>query len=235
MKSTPMLAAALIFFAGDGGAAPTYESYDAFYASQPDAVFRDPIRSDPRTAYAYPDKPDLHIELRSELEGKTVIVEVAGNRLRVNGKVYRFAHATTFPGEYASDILPTSAAVFLAERTDHQPALLCVEGNSNGSGETDRHTQIYLLIDPMGQKEKVAFLHLPSLLSSCRAVVSTKREGISFPKNTYLFDDVQELRIGLLMTYYSFKQRRFTPTGKAIHLTFVQPDAPFQFSPRGSK
>lgn len=235
MKLVSILAATLMLFAGEDAAAVVYESYDAFYAKQPDAIFRDPIREDAHTAYAFPDKPGLHIELRSKLEGRAVIVEVAEHGLTVNGKVYRFARATTFPGEHASKIIPTSAEVFLAERTAHRPGLLCMEGNGSGSGEAGRHTQIYLLIDPMRSRGQVTFLHLPSLLSSCRAVASTKRGGISFPKNSYLFDDAQERRIGLQMTYYSFERERFARTGKMINLAFIQPEAPFQFSPQDDR
>ncbi|WER45217.1 hypothetical protein CupriaWKF_13005 [Cupriavidus sp. WKF15] len=232
MKSASILAATLILLAGDCIAAPAYESHDAFYADQAGAVFHDPIRSDAGIAYAYPDKPGIYIQLRSELEGKPVNIEVAGNRVIVNGRVYRFSRATTFPGEHALDIVPTSALVFLAQRTDYRPPLLCVEGHSNRSGEAGRHTQIYLLIDPIRQNGKATFLHLPSLLSACRAVVSTRSGGISFPKNSYLFDDAREARVGLQLDYYSFERGRFTPTGTVIHLKFSQPDNPFAFSPQ---
>jgi hypothetical protein len=86
-----------------------------------------------------------------------------------------------------------------------------MQGGSDGSGESDRYTQIYLLINPLAPKGKATFLHLPSLLSSCRAILETKDGKLAFPRNSYLFGDAQESRVGLLVSYYTFEDRRFPP------------------------
>jgi hypothetical protein len=105
-----------------------------------------------------------------------------------------------------------------------------MQGGSDGSGEADRYTQIYLLVNPLDPKGKATFLHLPSLLSSCRAVSTTKDGKLVFPRNSYLFDKAQESRVGLLVSYYTFEDRRFAPTLDEIRLRFTRPEIPFQFS-----
>lgn len=54
--------------------------------------------------------------------------------------------------------------------------------------------------------------------------------GLVFPKNSYLFDDAQEFRVGLLMSYYTFENQRFVPVPNEIRLRFTRPEIPFQFS-----
>jgi hypothetical protein len=230
MKSALVLAMALVAFAGGVHAAGTYESYDAFYAAQPSAVFGDPIKSKPGIAYSYPGEKGIHTELRATMGGKAVRVALAEDHITVNGRTYRYSRAVTFPGEHPSDIYPPTADVFLASRTNAHPAVLCMQGGSDGSGECDRYTQIYLLINPLAPKGKATFLHLPSLLSSCRAVLETKDGKLAFPRNSYQFDDARESRVGLLVSYYTFEDRRFTPILNEIRLRFSQPEIPFRFS-----
>jgi hypothetical protein len=230
MKSALFLAAALSALAGGAHAAGTYQSYDAFYAAQPGVVFGDPINSKPGVVYSSQGEKGIRTELRVMLEGKSVQVAVAEDRITINGRTYRYASAATFPGEHPSDIYTPTADVFLTSRTNAHPALLCVQGDSNGSGESDRHKQIYLLVNPLAPGSRVKFLHLPSLLSSCRAVLETKEGKLAFPKNSYLFDNAQESRVGLLVSYYTFEDRRFTPILNKIRLRFSHPEIPFQFS-----
>ncbi|CAN0617658.1 conserved exported protein of unknown function [Burkholderia multivorans] len=230
MKATLMLAATLVAFTAGARAAEVYDSYDVFYAAQPGAVFGDPIKHDAGAAYSYPGESGLHTERRATLGASAVRIDLAPDRITVNDKTYRFARAIAFQGEYASDIHPASAKVLTAPKVKGRPAVLCVEGGSNGSGESDRHRQIYLLVNPLASKGKATFLHLPSLLSSCRAVLATKDGRLVFPKNSYLFDDAQETRVGLLMSYYTFENRRFVPALNAIRLRFTRPEIPFQFS-----
>lgn len=230
MKCVVILAATLAAMASRAGAAEAYDSYEAFYAAQSGTVFRDSVKFDAGAVYSYPGEAGIHTERRATLGGKAVRVDVAQDRIAINGETYRFTRATDFPGEYASEIDPASADVFLAERTNSHSAALCVEGSSNGSGESDRHKQIYLLMSPLASRSNATFLHLPSLLSSCRAVLETEDGKLAFPRNSYLFDDAQDSRIGLLVSYYTFDDRRFVPTAREIRLRFSQPDIPFRFS-----
>lgn len=223
------LATAMAAFASRAHAAATYESYDAFYAAQPGAVFGEPIPAKPGVVYSNPSEKGIHTERLATLEGKAVHVELGEDHVTVNGRNYRYANAATFPREHPSDISPQTADVFLAARTNTHPAVLCMQGDSDGSGEADRHTQIYLLVGPFGSKGKATFLHLPSLLSSCRAVLETK-DGLAFPRNSYLFDSAQESRVGLLVSYYTFEDPRFVRTRHEIQLRFSQPEIPFRFS-----
>lgn len=71
---------------------------------------------------------------------------------------------------------------------------------------------------------------VPSLLSSCPAVSKTKDGKLVFPRNSYLLDDARESRVGLLVSYYAFEGRRFTPVLNEIRLRFTHPEVPFQFS-----
>ncbi len=53
---------------------------------------------------------------------------------------------------------------------------------------------------------------------------------LAFPSNSYLYDEAREARVGLLMSYYTFEDRRFVPALNEIRLLFKQPEIPFQFS-----
>jgi len=235
MKIKAMLAV-VVTLSGSAWAAQSYDSYDEFYSAQPGAVFGDPITQDVDSIeqnagviYSHPGKPGIFTKLQARLERKTLNIELWGNRVVVNGKIYRFARAITFPGEHVSDIFPQSTKVFVAPRTETHPPLLCIEGHGSGSGEAaSRYQQISLLVDPLARKP--TFLHLPSLLSTCRGIVSTKDGKLAFPKNRYIFDDAQESRVGLSMSYYTFENRRFVPALNNIRLRFMQPEIPFQFS-----
>ena len=224
------LAAVLATLAGTTRASETYESYDAFYATRPGAVFSHPIKPKPALAYSYMEENGIHTELRATLDGKAIRIAVAKDHMTVNGKTYRFARAVTFPGEHPSDIYPPGADVFLASGTSSHRASLCLEGDSSGSGESNRHKQIYLLVDPAASGRKAVLLHLPSLLSSCRAVAEIRSGKLAFPSNRYLFDNAEESRIGLHVRYYTFENGRFVRTGDEIRLRFVEPEIPFRFS-----
>jgi hypothetical protein len=39
--------------------------------------------------------------------------------------------------------------------------------------------------------------------------LETKDGKLAFPRNSYLFGDAQESRVGLLVSYYTFEDRRF--------------------------
>jgi hypothetical protein len=230
MKSLAMCAGALSLFASTAYAVGVYEDYDSFYAAQPHTVFAAPIKVDSGVAYSVQGQPGVFTELQSRLDGSSLHISVWEDRITVNGKTYRFAKATTFPGEHPSIIYPQSADVFLTSRSKGRPGLLCLQGHGSGSGEAGRYTQIYLLVDPLAAKSKATFLHLPSLLSSCRAVVENGPGEITFPKNSYLYDDKHEARVGLLLSYYTFEKRRFTKTDDEIRLRFTEPEIPFRFS-----
>ncbi|APR34194.1 hypothetical protein [Paraburkholderia sp. SOS3] len=223
-------AGALGIAAGNAFAERVYEDYDPFYAAQPHTVFAAPIKFDSGVVYSIQGEPGIFTKLRSRLDGKSLRVWVWEDRIMINGKTYRFADATHFPGEHSSFIYPGSADVFQASQARGRPALLCVQGHGSASGEADRYTQIYLLIDPLAPKSKASFLRLPGLLSSCRAVVENEAGKVAFPKNSYLYNDKHEARVGLLLSYYTFGQRRFVKSGDEIRLRFADAEIPFRFS-----
>lgn len=233
MKSAVMLLAALaVLSSGSACAARVYADYDAFYAAQPGAVFDAPIGqpAGPLKLYSDVGQEGSYAELRSTLNGKPIRIEVGGNRITVNGKTYRFARAITFPDEHVTDIYPENANVFVADGTSNRPSVLCVEGYGSGSGEADRYQQIFLLVNPLARQP--TFLHLPGLLSSCRAVRATRDGKLAFPKNRYLFDDAQESRVGLLVSYYTFEHSRFVHAAalKQLRLRFARAEMLFEFS-----
>jgi hypothetical protein len=221
--------ATIIAFSETSRSAETYTRYEDFYAERPGALFEGPIKFDRGVAYTLPNEAGSHVQIQSSIEGKSVRITVAPDRVTFNGRTYRFVDAVAFPGEHPTNIYPLSADVFLAPQTKDHPTVFCMQGGSNGSGEANRHTQIYLLTDPLMHKGKSSFLHLPSLLSSCRAISIAQDGKIVFPKNTYLFDDQQESRVGLMLSYYTFEGRRFTPIHRDIRLRFAHPEVPFQF------
>ncbi|MEM5427197.1 hypothetical protein [Cupriavidus oxalaticus] len=233
MKFITSVLVLIPFLGGTAQVAEAYDDYNAFYASRPGAIFDQPVEADHDTLYS--DRKGIHATLTGPINGKIAHISVYANHVTINGKSFSYSRAITFPGEHASPIDPGSAAVFVTSRTRARPSVLCVEGDSNGSGEADRHKQIYLLIDPLAHQGKPSFLHLPSLFSSCRAIRKTKNTRLAFPKNTYLFDSAEKSRVGLLISYYTFTNQRFVPTPDAIRLRFAQPEIPFEFSLEADK
>lgn len=237
MKIVTILAMAVAVLARDA-AAESYDSYDAFYAARPGAVFRAPVgrEGDANTPgahvlYTYPGKSGAFTTLRVSLGRKVRDIEVWQDRIVLDGRTFRFARSTAFPGEYVSDIFPDSADVYVAERTGTHPLLICVEGHGSASGEAaSRYQQVFLMVDPLARKPTL--LQLPGLLSSCQAIVVTSDGKLAFPKNSYLFDDEHAVRTGLLVEYYTFEGRRFARTHDALRLGFNTPENPFQFSLR---
>ena len=228
MSVPTSLASFLIVISAAAHGSQAFDSYDAFYQSRPGAVFGEPVAHPSSVVYSYPGKPGLFAEMQATLGNKAIRIEVGQDRIAVNGNVFRFARAVSFPGEQPLDIYPGTAEVFAASSASDRPALLCVEGSGSGSGEASRHQQVFLLVDPLSRKP--VFLHLPSLLSSCRAVLKTPENKLAFPNNSYLFDDAHNARAGLLVSYYTYERGRFSPTGDEIRLRFSPPEVPFQFS-----
>jgi hypothetical protein len=228
MRIATMLAAALAAVSTGAYAAQTYDGYDAFYAAQPGAVFSEPLKQETGLVFSRPSKEGTYTDLHTGFAGKATKIQVASNHITVNGRTYSFARATTLPNEPAGNIYPDTANVFVAARAGNRPPILCIEGQGSGSGEADRYQQIFLLVDPLNRRP--TFLHLPPLLSSCRAIVATKNGQLAFPKNSYLLDEAQGARIGLLVSYFTFKGGHFTPTNSEVRLRFVRPENPFKFS-----
>jgi hypothetical protein len=228
MKVTAVIAAAFAAVSTGSYATEIYDSYDAFYSAQAGAVFNEPIKRDTGVVYSRAAEEGSYTVLHATLAGKAFRIHVAANHITVNGRAYTFAGATTLPNEPVGNIYPDAVNVFISKRAGNRPALLCVDGHGSGSGEADRYQQIFLLVDPLGPKP--IFLHLPALLSSCRAIVATKEGQLAFPKNSYLLDEAQGARTGLLVSYLTFEGGHFTPTGNAIRLRFASPENPFKFS-----
>ncbi|MCC8403199.1 hypothetical protein LJ655_15100 [Paraburkholderia sp. MMS20-SJTN17] len=228
MKITAMLAAALATASIGAYAAGTYDSYDAFYTVQAGAMFSEPIKQEAGVVYSQPGDEGAHIELHTTFSGRVIRIQVAPDHITVNDRTYRFTRATKFPHEPIGNIYPDTANVFMAKQADNRRPVLCVEGHGSGSGEADRYQQIFLLVDPFGRKP--TFLHLPALLSSCRAIVEMEGGQLAFPKNSYLFDEAQNARIGLLVSYFTFERGQFKQTNKEIRLFFASPENPFKFS-----
>ena len=185
MKSVVLLIAALTTLSGCAHAAQSYDDYDVFYAAQPGAVFGAPIKQpvEPLRLYSYVGEQGVHMELRSTLDGKAVRIEVARNRITVNDKTYRFARATTFPGEYGIDIHPDNVNVFLAARTSNRPSLLCMEGYGSGSGEAGRHQQIFLLVKEsnLKYKEVAELLNISVKTVEAQMSIALKKISLSVP------------------------------------------------------
>jgi hypothetical protein len=209
-------------------AAQFYDGYDAFYTSRVGAVFGEPIRRDTGVVYSQQDGEAIYTDWRATLAGKEMRIRVSPNRITVNGRIYNFLRSATLPDERVASIYPETANVFLAAKTEKHLALLCMEGHSSGSGEANRYRQIFLLLNPPGRDP--TFLHLPGLLSSCRAVLATSDGQLAFPRNSYLVDEVQGTRVGLLVSYFTFERRSFMPTNNKVRLRFVSPENPFKFS-----
>ncbi|WP_322014327.1 hypothetical protein [Paraburkholderia sp. J12] len=231
MKISTFIVATLCVVSTGCHAERRYSDYDVFYAGQPGALFKTPVNQDRSAVYANSGGGGIYTDVQATIGGKPVKIQVGSNYLSINRKRYRFAQAAIFPGEHVTELYPNAADIFIAQRAGNVPPLLCLEGHGNGSGEADRYQQVYLLVDPLGRKgRKPEFLHLPSLLSSCRAVLKTADDRIAFPKNDYLVDERQGTRVGLLVSYFTYEHGSFMPTNDTIRLRFVSPDNPFQFS-----
>lgn len=227
MKIFKILLTVSSFISTYAYAEKTYDDYDVFYADQSGGIFKTPLKQDRTNVYSNSNEDGIYTESRATINGRSVKIQVASSYLSIDNKTYRFAQATIFPDEHSGEIYPGAAKVFIAESPDNRSPLLCLEGHGSGSGEADRHQQIFLLINPLGHKP--VFLHLPGLLSSCRAVLATHNGQMAFPKNRYLWDAVRDARTGLQISYYTFEHGRFNPTNKKIDLRFVTPENPFIF------
>jgi len=228
MRLATMLAVALAAVSTGAYAAQTFDGYDAFYTAQAGAVFSEPVKHEAGILHSQPGEEGAYTDLHATVAGTATRIQVAPNHITINGRAYKFARAITLPNEPVGNIYPASANVFIATSVGNRPPLLCVEGHGSGSGEADRYQQIFLLVDPLGRRP--TFLHLPALLSSCRAIVATKDGQLAFPKNSYLFDEAQGTRTGLLVSYFTFERGHFTPTNNEIRLRFASPENPFKFS-----
>ncbi|WP_321910158.1 MULTISPECIES: hypothetical protein [unclassified Paraburkholderia] len=204
-----------------------YDDYDAFYADQPGAIFKTPLKQDRRNVYSNFGENGIYAEIRATINGRPARIQVASGHISINKKTYRFAQAITFPNEHTGDIYPGTAEVFIAKGLDNRSPLLCLEGHGSGSGEANRRQQIFLLMNPFGHQP--VFLHLPGLLSSCRAVLATHNGQVVFPQNSYVWNATQDARTGLQISYFAFERGRFAPTSKKINLRFVTPENPFTF------
>lgn len=208
-------------------AAQTYDDYDAFYSVQAGALFGEPVRHESGILYSRPGEEGAYAEFHATIAGTATRIQVASNHITINGRAHKLARAITPPNERVGNIYPANSNVFIATSEGNRPPLLCVEGHGGGSGEADRYQQIFLLVGPLSRRP--TFLHLPALLSSCRAIVATKDGKIAFPKNSYLFDEAQGIRTGLLVSYITFERGHFTATNNEIRLRFVSPENPFKF------
>lgn len=210
-----------------------YEDYETFYMAQSRRLFEEPIEwSDRNALYVETDKEGVFNEGAVKWMGRKYDFRLYGNHFRLRGKRYLLRDAKAFKNEFPSDIDPSTAEAFVGGASASKNAL-CVEGYSNGSGEkASRHVQVYLLlVSPQGQE---TFLHLPSLLSSCRAIVLSEDGEILFPSNSYLpegwFLHEDGKRTGLLLSYFTYKKNRFIKTDRRIELKFETEEVPFVFS-----
>ncbi|TDN61607.1 hypothetical protein [Paraburkholderia sp. BL10I2N1] len=216
MRFKIVSAAILAAFAVCSQAARIYSNYDSFYAAQPGAVFSDPVKRDSSVVYSDSGERGVYTEMQGALNGEKVSIRIADRSITINGSNYRFADATTFPGEHRSNLNPQSVDVFLATPTGSPISIMCLQGDTVGSGEADRHKQVYLLVNPFARKGKPTFLHLPSLFASCRAVLLTKDAKLVFPKNSYLFDNAEEARVPAPVVW-----TRFCSSGGQLHQPFL--------------
>jgi hypothetical protein len=129
IKPTILLVTALATISlGNAHAEETYESYDAFYAARPGAVFGDPIESESGVAYSVPGKQGVHTELTAAVEKQPVRIALAADQITVNGKAFRYGSATTFPGEHPSDFAPRVPTFFSPdEQALTPPSSACKE------------------------------------------------------------------------------------------------------------
>jgi hypothetical protein len=211
-------------------ASKTYDSYDAYYSSHSAAVFNGPAKSGFSEAFDEGDAEGVKTTFETTLDGRPLHITLAADRVIVNGTAYRHVNAITFPTERHPNFSPLSAQVYIAPRRYRRPALVCVQGVSVGSGEYDRHEQIYLLVDPLARRGGSKFFHLPSLLSSCQAVIESPGGKISFPSNSYLFNESKDTRIGVQLVYYTIEGSQFVAAGKRIHAHFIKPSNVFRFT-----
>ena len=211
-------------------AADSYDDYESFYIAQPNRLFGEPITQDRNSAYSSPGTEGIFVESPITIDNRKAKIRLGQNYFTLNGKRYLFKNAKAFSKERASDIYPVSADIFTTGGEQNGTSALCIEGYGNGSGEMSRYAQIYLLLNPLSKKREREFLRLPSLLSSCRAVLLDNQGELRFPLNNYMFDAENKNRVGLHVAYYTFKNREFTPTHQELKLQFKTPEVPFQFT-----
>lgn len=120
-------------------------------------------------------------------------------------------------------------SAYIARKNKNRPDIICIEGYYMGSGRF-RNTEVFLVINPLGSRNKTQFLHLPGLHLSCMAVLQEPDGSISYPSNSYVLDDKTGQSTGLSMKYFSVKNGVPRSLSRETRLRFIEAGNPFKFS-----
>ncbi|RTL31962.1 MAG: hypothetical protein EKK47_06075 [Burkholderiales bacterium] len=201
-------------------AATTFDGYEAFYASFPDALFHgDGIQLQP---YAMEGDDEMRYGWQGVAAGRRQVLEVRDGVLTINGRVLKRNRIQPFPGEAVSDtdLGMGTVAYFSSGWT-------CVENTpTSASGSAVRHRVVYLI--KRGAKGYEAW-KLSSLFAHCTSIRVTGKE-VLVQEATYRYVDGQENPVGVNFRVFSLNQGRFVPTDMRRSITFVEPGNVYKFA-----
>lgn len=97
MKTFAMLVA--MFFAAltNVYATDIYDDYDAFYATQPGALFNAPLKHEEGKIYSNDGENDIYSNFQEIIGGKTIDILISSNQITVNKKHINFLKQRHFP------------------------------------------------------------------------------------------------------------------------------------------
>jgi hypothetical protein len=217
--------------------ADTYD-FEHYYASRPDAVFREPIkRKEENVSYALITEPDRSfVEYEAQIDQSTYELTLSEDDIEIGGTRYYFSRAFKLAGsipidpEYSPWIFFDTSRVFVSPSTDRMPAAVCIDASWATSGEEGRLSLSYLMISPPGTRAGTTpqFFEVYGLMAGCRAFVRTDDGRFALPLNTYIVNGMA--RTGMHMRYHALQGNRLVPTGETVELKFTEPEDPWHFS-----
>lgn len=159
-----------------------------------------------------------------------ITVSLTQGAFQINGRRFNYADSRMLSGvRNTSERIPLyGASAYIAKKVKNSPDMVCIEGYYAGSGRF-RNTEVFLVINPLGVMNKIQFLHLPGLHSSCVAVRQEPDGFISYPINSYIPDGDSKHSTGLLIKYFVLKNGAPQSLNREIRLRFIKAGDPFKF------
>jgi hypothetical protein len=215
-------------------ASDVYETYESYYLSRPDAVFREPIgRRENGVSYALETEPERSfVEYVATVSGRQIGIAQSPYDIEVEGRRFIFSSATMLWDAYARPFhIGEGTEIFIAPPKGETAPALCADVGFSRSGEADRWKPSFLLLQPLGSRDgtKPTIFGIGTLFGGCRAFIRTADGRLAYPKNEYRRSK-DGTRIGLRMTYYALRGNHLVPAGETVDIKFIDPENPWRFS-----
>ena len=215
------MAAALLAFAATGCASAqlVFDDVEAYYAVQPNMLFREADRRPPRVGFDAGQRRRL--EWSADGSGRRHRVVAEPLLLRVDGRSLRQSDARRFGTELPGE-LGESAGLYVNDR------FLCIDGVArSASGTAVRHRMVYFVVDPFGKQARL--FQLPSLFGSCTGLRMGGDGRVRFDEIGYRWAQGQDAPEGLTFREWVIDGGGFVGQSVRMRATFVEPGNVYRF------